>query len=184
VSFAFAPQRAVDWGYAAGALACLVLLGIVVLRRRRLAPAPATPPAPMAVDDRPWRLPARHALLAGAAAAAVFGFAFALRAGVVIGPAVALAMWRGVSARTLIAAAGVLLAVVVPVLYVLFPGTDRGGYDTAYPVQHLGAHWVAVGALVMLVLALARTLGVSRASRTNRGREAGAEAGPAGRSQA
>jgi hypothetical protein len=129
-------------------------------------------------------LPARHALLAGAAAAAVFGFAFALRAGVVIGPVVALAMWRGVSPRRLIMAAGALLAVVVPVLYVLFPGTDRGGYDTAYPVQHLGAHWVAVGALVMLVLGLARTLAVSRASRRSRGRAGEAGAEPAGRSRA
>jgi hypothetical protein len=184
VSFAFAPQQVVDWGYAAGALGCLVLLGIVVVRRHRRGAAAAAAPAPLAVDDRPWRLPLRHALLAGAAAAAVFGFAFALRAGVVIGPAVALAMWRGVSARALITAAGALLAVVVPLLYVLFPGTDRGGYDTAYPVQHLGAHWVAVGAFVMLVLALGRTLALSRANRASHGRAAGAEAEPAGRSQA
>jgi hypothetical protein len=110
------------------------------------------------VDDRPWRLPLRQALVAGAAAGAVFGFVFALRAGVAIGPAVALLLWRGVSPRLLISAAGALLAVVVPALYLLFPSTDRGGYDTAYPVEHLGAHWVTVAALVLLVLGLARTL--------------------------
>jgi arabinofuranan 3-O-arabinosyltransferase len=191
VSFALAPQRAVDWGYAVGALACLVLLAVVLLglrlrRRSRAAAVVTTPPAPIEVDDRPWRLPARRALLAGVAAAVVFGFAFALRAGVVIGPVVALAMWRGVSARVLITVAGALLAIVVPALYLLFPGTDRGGYDTAYPVQHLGAHWVAVGAIVMLVLALARTLAQSlnRASRSSRGRAAAAPAAPAPRSRA
>jgi hypothetical protein len=176
VSFAFAPQRAVDWGYAIGALACLVLLVILLLGRRARAragrgtppppragmPDPGTRPAPMPVDDRPWRLPARRALLAGLAAAAVFGFVFALRAGVVIGPAVALVMWRGVSPRALITAAGALLAIAVPALYLVFPATDRGGYDTAYPVQRLGAHWVAVAALVLLILALARTLSLNR----------------------
>jgi arabinofuranan 3-O-arabinosyltransferase len=185
VSFTFAPQRAVDWGYAIGALACLVLLALVVLRRRRAADDAAAaaaqgPPAPIEPDDRPWRLPARQALLAGLAAAAVFGFAFALRAGVAIGPAVALAMWRGLSARAMITAAGALLAIVVPALYVLFPGTDRGGYDTAYPVQHLGAHWVAVAAVVLLVLALARTL--STASPSSRARRAAAADAPAARS--
>jgi arabinofuranan 3-O-arabinosyltransferase len=181
VSFAFAPQRAVDWGYAIGALACLVLLGLVALRGRRALAAPAQgPPAPIEPDDRPWRLSARHAVLAGLAAAAVFGFAFALRAGVAIGPAVALVMWRGFSARAMIAAAGALLAIVVPALYLLFPGTDRGGYDTAYPVQHLGAHWVAVAAVVLLVLALARTL--STASPSSRARRAAATGGRAARS--
>jgi hypothetical protein len=119
-------------------------------------------------------------VLAGLAAAAVFGFAFALRAGVAIGPAVALVMWRGFSARAMIAAAGALLAIVVPALYVLFPGTDRGGYDTAYAVQHLGAHWVAVAAVVLLVLALARTL--STASPSSRARRAAATGGRAARS--
>jgi hypothetical protein len=46
----------------------------------------------------------------------------------------------------------------VPALYVIFPATDRGGYDPAYPVERLGAHWVTVGAVVLLIFALARTL--------------------------
>jgi arabinofuranan 3-O-arabinosyltransferase len=178
VSFAFAPQRAVNWGYAIGALACLVLLALLLLRRPRRRVEPDAAPAPLPVDDRPWRLPARQALLAGAVAAAAFGFAFALRAGVVIGPAVALMLWRGVWPRLLISAAGVLLAVVVPALYLLFPSTDRGGYDTAYPVEHLGAHWVTVAAVVLLVLGLARTL--STATRRSGGRADGEAAAPSG----
>jgi hypothetical protein len=185
VSLSFAPQKAVYWGYAIGALACLVLLGLLLFRRPRPEPerraAPKPEPAPnlyaaawnaAAPDDSPWRLPLRRALAAGVAAALVFGFAFALRAGVVIGPAVALILWRGLSARALITVAGALLTVVVPALYLLFPATDRGGYDTAYPVERLGAHWVTVAAVVLLVLALARTL--STASRASRGRAAAA----------
>src|SRR5204863_4654030 len=114
-----------------GALACLVLLFLMVVRRPRRVDAPTVPLEP---DDRPWRLPARQALLAGVAAAVVFGFAFALRAGVAIGPVTALVLWRGMSARTMILIAGALLAIVVPAIYVIFPATDRGGYGPAYPV--------------------------------------------------
>ncbi|MGH2857993.1 MAG: hypothetical protein ACRDMJ_10975, partial [Solirubrobacteraceae bacterium] len=64
----------------------------------------------------------------------------------------------GVRVRSLLGAAGLLLVVVVPVLYLLFPGIDQGGYDFGYASQHLGAHWVAVGAFALLVLALARDL--------------------------
>jgi hypothetical protein len=152
VTFHFAPQRAVDAGYWIGALACLVLAAILLFHRpRRERP---DPPQDLAVDDtlRPW--PIRRALLAGAAAGLVLGFAFALRAGIAIAPAVALILWRGWSPRALILAAGGLLTIVVPILYVLFPGTDRGGYDTEYAVQHLGAHWVTVAAVVLLVVAL------------------------------
>jgi hypothetical protein len=159
-SFTFSPQSVVTGGYVAGALACAALLALLLLRRpaRRTTPAPE----PLAADDRPWRLPARQALAAGAIAAAVFGFLFALRAGVVIGPAVAVLLWRGASARALTLAAGALLALGVPLLYLLFPGDDRGGYDTRYAVEHLAAHWVAVAAFVLLVLALARTLAAAR----------------------
>jgi hypothetical protein len=157
VSLVFAPQTAVDWGYAIGALACLALLGILAVRRPRPRRDAAVHP-PLHPDDRPWRLPARQALLAGAGAAVLFGFVFALRAGVAIGPAVALVLWRGASPRTLITAAGALLAIVVPAIYVVFPATDRGGYGPAYSVERLGAHWVTVAAVVLLILALARQL--------------------------
>jgi FtsH-binding integral membrane protein len=175
-SFSFGPQRAVDWGYAIGALACLALLALMLLLRRRRQASLAPSTAPLPIDDATWRLPARQALLAGVAAAVAFGFVFALRAGVVIGPVTALVLWRGISSRQMIMVAGALLAVVVPAVYVIFPATDRGGYGPAYPVERLGAHWVTVGAVVLLILALARTL--STASRASRGRAA-AEPRPA-----
>ncbi|HKP90814.1 MAG TPA: hypothetical protein VJT75_12685, partial [Thermoleophilaceae bacterium] len=154
VELRFAPQRAVEIGYLVGGLACLVLVAILLFRRPR-RDEPAAAPANLPVDDerRPW--PLRRALVAGLVAGAVLGFAFALRAGVVIAPAVALILWRGWSPRVLILAAGALLTVVVPVVYLLFPGDDRGGYDTEYAVEHLGAHWVTVAAVVLLVVAVA-----------------------------
>jgi arabinofuranan 3-O-arabinosyltransferase len=166
VEFAFAPQRFVDVGYAIGGLACLVLLALLLVGGRRRAPAPSPPPADLSIDDRPHRLPLRQALIGGVAAGAVFGFVFALRAGVLIGPGVAFILWRGFSPRQLILAAGALLALVVPALYLLFPAEDRGGYNNEYAVEHLGAHWVAVAAFVLLVLALAGTL--MMATRSNR----------------
>jgi hypothetical protein len=172
-SFSFGPQRAVNWGYAIGALACLVLLAIMLLRRARRAESvedgPAAASVPLPVDDGSWRLPARRALLAGVAAGIAFGFVFALRAGVVIGPVTALVLWRGISTRQMVTIAGALLAIVVPAVYLIFPATDRGGYGPAYPVERLGAHWITVAAVVLLILALARTLrGASTASRASR----------------
>jgi hypothetical protein len=179
VSLTFGPQKAVWWGYAVGALACLVLLVLMVVRRPRRVDVDK--PVPLEPDDRPWRLPAREALLVGVAAAVVFGFVFALRAGLAIGPVTALVLWRGMSTRTMILIAGALLAIVVPAIYVIFPATDRGGYGPAYPVERLGAHWVTVGALVLLIFALART--VSRASRASRARAAAEADAPEARSR-
>jgi hypothetical protein len=116
------------------------------------------------------------------AAALAFGFVFALRAGVVIGPVTALALWRGINPRQMITIAGALLAIAVPAIYLIFPADDRGGYSPAYPTDRLGAHWVTVGAVVLLILALAQTL--SRASRARSGRAAAAAPpAPAARSQ-
>jgi hypothetical protein len=169
VSFAFAPQGAVSAGLVLGGLACLALLVLLVVRRPR-PEAGDDPPAEIAVDERVARWPLRRALAAGVVAALAFGFAFALRAGVLVGPAVALILWRGVSPKLLIIAAGALLGVVVPALYVLFPAFDRGGYNGAYAVENVNPHWAAVGAFALLVVALARML--STATRRSGGREA------------
>jgi arabinofuranan 3-O-arabinosyltransferase len=179
VSFRFAPQDAVDAGYWIGGAACALLAALLLLRRpwRR---SPAQPPAELPVDDRPAPWTPRAAALAGLGAGALLGFVFAVRAGVAIAPAVALILWRGWSPRWLILTAGALLVVVVPALYLIFPGTDRGGYDTDYAAEHLGAHWVAVAALVLLLVALARIL--STAIRRSGGPAAGPvdeRAGPA-----
>jgi hypothetical protein len=127
-------------------------------------------PSAIEVDDRARPLGLARAAALALAIGAVCAFVFALRAGAVAAPLAFLIFWRGVPTRTLILAAGALLAVVVPALYLLFPSTDRGGYSTEYATDHLGAHWVAVAALVMLAIALWRTL--STASRRRGGRAA------------
>jgi hypothetical protein len=165
VAFRFAPQDAVRAGHWVGGAVCALLVAILLLRRPRRRQEPGEP-ADLPVDDGRAGWPVRAAVLAGLAAGAVFGFVFALRAGAAIAPAVALILWRGWSPRALILAAGGLLVLVVPALYLLFPGEDRGGYDTEFAVDHLGAHWVTVAAVTLLLVALARTLSTAiRASR-------------------
>jgi hypothetical protein len=90
---------------------------------------------------------------------------------VAIAPAVALILWRGWSPRALVLAGAGLLAVVVPALYLIIPGRDRGGYDTRFAVEHIAAHWVTVAGVVLLLLALWQT--ISTATRAS-GRRAGA----------
>ena len=72
------------------------------------------------------------------------------------------------------------LAIVVPALYLLFPGRNRGGYSTSYATEHLGAHWVTVAAVLALATALVWQLAVSRARARRDARAAGraGEAGP------
>ena len=103
----------------------------------------------------PWRLPASSRAL------------FGLRAGAVAAPILALLLWRGAGAPLLLAAAGVLLAVVVPLVYLLFPVENRNGFNPAYSVENVEAHWVAVAAWVLLAFALWRIL--STASRRGAG---------------
>jgi arabinofuranan 3-O-arabinosyltransferase len=165
VDFAFAPNRWVWAGYAASAVAILVLLGLVLAaalrarRERRAAPAATTParaaplPDPHAVAFGPVR-----AGLVALAAAVPLALAFSLRSGPLIAIGIFVILWRGIGARALALAAGALLVVVVPLLYVLRPLHDHHGYNFGYAVDRLGAHDVGVAALLLLALALVRTV--------------------------
>jgi hypothetical protein len=94
-------------------------------------------------------------------------FCFSLRSGLLIAPAVAFVLWRGVPAKPLAIAGGLLLAIAVPLDYILFPAPDFGGYNPGYAGDQVSGHWIAVAAWVLLALALWRTL--SRASRPRGG---------------
>ena len=108
-----------------------------------------------------------------------------VRAGPPIGLGVGLVLWRGVGSRALVAAAVVALAVVVPAIYVIFPAEDRGGYNSGYAQDILGAHWVGVAAFVLLFLALARSLSALSTATDRRGaREHAPPASASPRSQA
>ena len=162
VRFEFGPERAVRAGYALSGAACLGLLALLLVGRRRRGPAPrpAARRAGLPLAPRPLGRAAALAL----AIASVVGFVFALRAGAVALPVLFLLFWRGASITVLVATAGALLAVVVPVLYLAFPPDDLGGHNSSYATEALGAHWVSVAALVLLALALWRML----AGRTRR----------------
>ena len=90
---------------------------------------------------------------------------FAIRAGAVSFPLLTLVLWRGIGAGALARVAAVLLAVVVPVIYLITSPANQGGYDFSYPVKLIWAHWVGVGALVLLGLSLFMTLAAARSER-------------------
>ena len=59
-------------------------------------------------------------------------------------------------------AAGLLLVVAVPVLYLLGGWRDHGGFNSNYANDHQGGHWAAVAAVVLLGVVLVWTLFVTR----------------------
>jgi membrane protease YdiL (CAAX protease family) len=159
---AFAPDRLVRTGYAVSAVVLVLLLAMLALRR----PPPAAAPPPRVADHGVPVLPARRAAVMALAAGAVLGFVFAAR----VAPPIALATYvvlrRGTGARALASAAGALLVVVVPVLTLAIPVRNRGGYNPEYAQSRIAVHWVAVAAVVLLILALARELGAARRRRS------------------
>jgi hypothetical protein len=181
--FAFAPQKPVHWIQILSALACLVLLAIAVgARSRQPARGPAwrrwAPPdlhdADVAFadddperddlpDDPPRPVPLARAAVIGLVVGAILAFCFSLRSGLLIAPATALVLWRGIAAKPLAIAGGLLLAVAVPLDYIVFPAPNLGGYNPGYAGDQISGHWIAVAAWVLLALALWRTL--STASR-------------------
>lgn len=164
VDVRFGPDRTILVAYGVSAVGILALLGLLVAGRRRRhdAAAVAVPGELDPAADRPAPRPLLRALAIGAVAGAVLGFVFALRAGVVLGPLVALVLWRGVPPRVLVTVASLALLLVVPPLYLLTGDADPGGYDTAYATDRIAAHWVAVGAVALLLVALVRWLAADR----------------------
>ena len=70
---------------------------------------------------------------------------------------------RGRCARCSPGSRPALLGLVVPLLYAdRSRPDDRGGYNFEYSVDLIDAHWVAVGALVLLMAACWRVLSAAR----------------------
>jgi hypothetical protein len=167
VRFYFAPMGAVRVSYAIsgfGIAAALILLAAFAFRRRRKGRSEPAPAALMKDSDPPAKLRIQTALLWGIAAACICGFIFGLRAGVALGPLTALLLWRGVSAKRLFIAAGLLLAIFVPTLYVVLPVRNGGGYNFDYSAELIAAHWVAVLAVTLLALGLIRCFAAARSA--------------------
>jgi hypothetical protein len=184
LSFTYGPDRLMsDADLVSGAAALAMLIGLAVLavgrRRRRPGRAgePETGPggarrAALVRDQPALTLPRRwsapRAVAAGIVASGVLGFVFALRAGAVLGPLMALALWRGVGELWLTRLAGGLLVIVVPAIYLIFPPANRGGFDANYAEVEIYAHFVAVLAVCALGLALVRVLADMRSQRRTR----------------
>jgi arabinofuranan 3-O-arabinosyltransferase len=164
VSFTFSPNRMAAIGYllsALAGLACVLLIvaGVVRARRRGDGPAVADPEL---LDTPAQARPALRSVAVALPAAALFAFFFGLRAGVVAWPVLAFVLWRGVGAPLLSLTAGALLAIVVPVLYVVDAPDSAGGNHYGYASQHMAAHWVGLAAIGLLILALWRELAARR----------------------
>jgi hypothetical protein len=142
-----------------------VALGLLTLlaRRRRWVPGSDEDRPPLPDPDPVARWPLGRAVAAGLAAGVVLGFVFSIRSGLLIAPGVALLLWFGLGVRRLVLFAGALLAVVVPVLYLALLPNEHGGFNFfTYPVDLILPHWFGVVAVVLLIVALVRTLAVAR----------------------
>jgi arabinofuranan 3-O-arabinosyltransferase len=166
VSFVFAPNRLAAVGYAISGLSavvCVLLLAVQWWRRRRTAARRVDEPV-----ARRWevhRLPpiaAWRAVALAVPAAVVFGFVFGVIPGLVGAVALAVILWRGIGAPALTLSAAGLLGIVVPVLYLVHPGSETGGNHFGYASQHLAAHYVGVAAVGLLAVALALTVVAAR----------------------
>jgi hypothetical protein len=108
-------------------------------------------------DDAP-RMPAIRAALLALVLSLPFGFVFAARATPLFAVALFLILWRAIPTRHLLAAAGLLLVVAVPLLTLAIPVDNRGGYDPDYAGERVAVHWVAAAAVAILIFTLARVL--------------------------
>ena len=169
--FTYGLQRAATLGYVVSGArlprSCSPLLAGLGRRRRPRAAHP--PPAPLpAAPDPPRPLAPRRAAVVAVVAAAVLGFCFGLRAGVVLGAAARprpVARRRGPRARI---SAGALLASPCRCptcssrccrVAATRAATTAATRTTASP-----AHWLALAALTALGLVLWRTLASARAA--------------------
>jgi hypothetical protein len=168
VTFEFRPQDVVRAGYAISGLVCALLLaflagGWLIVRRRPEKPLVAgAGPLP---EDRPHRLPLLRAALLALVLTAPLAVLFAARTSVLLFPLLTFILWRGLGSRVLTLVAAGLLGIVVPVLYLVLTPRDRGGFNFEYSTELISAHWVAVGAFVLLMVACGRTLAAARGRR-------------------
>jgi arabinofuranan 3-O-arabinosyltransferase len=177
VSIWFGPQSDVVAGFALGAMACLLLLVVLVaglMRRtapRRAIAAPEWTAGASGASFRFGRAVRRSpASVAGVSLAGGVAFALLLgvRAGILIGVAFAVILSCRLSSDAVIAAAGALLVIAIPVYYALVTGPNPRGYDAAYQLQHEAGHWMAAAAVALLTLALALEVTARRAPPSSR----------------
>ena len=84
--------------------------------------------------------------------ALALGFAFAARATPLFALGVFFVLWRGIGAKPLALAGGAVLGLALPLLYVVAPPENRGGFNPEYSIDRIAAHWVAVAGVTLMIL--------------------------------
>jgi arabinofuranan 3-O-arabinosyltransferase len=166
VAFTYAPQSGVRLGILISGAVCVLLLaflvgGRVLTRRRQPAPGPPR----LLPEERPAGMALGRAAATSFVATLPLAFLFAARSSVVIFPVLTLILWRGVGSRLLTGIAAALLGIVVPILYAVYSPRDLGGYSLDYGRDVIWAHWAAVAALILLMIACWRLLASAREGR-------------------
>ena len=159
VSFSFRPQRVANASYVLSAIgilamAAVFLLGTLPGRRRSDVPARTDGRrrrgrlAILDIDDPVRRPGVLRSVPIAAAVGGVAAACFALRMGVVLGPAALLLLLVGVNARRLLALASLIL-LAIPIVYVAHPAPRFVNYAQ----HHITGHWLAVAAVWCLAAA-------------------------------
>ena len=163
VAFDYAPQDRVRMGLLISAVVCLLLLAFLIAGRVFGSWSPPSAQSPRLLpEERPVRMPLLRAAAAAFVATLPLAFLFAARSSVVIFPILTLILWRGARSRLLTGIAAGLLGIAVPLLYAIYSPRNLGGYSLDYSRDVIWAHWAAVAALILLIVACWRTLASAR----------------------
>ena len=155
-NFVFAPQKGVQQSYLISAVACALMVVLMLASWRWVGTtALVTRRLPEAVS-RGMSLP--KAIVVSVALSLPMTLFFALRTGPPLFVVLTFLLWRGVRPRKIAAFAAGLLLIAVPATYAIIAPADYGGYDFPYAPRLIAAHWIGVGAVVLLGFALVRII--------------------------
>ena len=166
LAFTFAPQSGARQSYIISGLTCLLLIVFMLFGAVRGRVRPAVRAAITQLPAAPARgLPLPLAAALALALAIPIGAIFALRAGAGSFPLLTFVLWRGYEPGALTRIAALLLAIAVPIAYLLGSPPNLGGYNFDYSTKLIDAHWIGVAALVLLALATFKSLAAARPRR-------------------
>ena len=150
VTFTFAPQNGVNRSYVISAVVIVLLaLLLIFTRPPREADAPVLSEF-LDLSTAQRRLRLRRALGWALLVTIPLAFIFAWRSAILIAPALAFILWRGIGPRALAATSAGLIGIAIPIAYIIAQPNNEGGYNFGYSVDVIYGHWIGVGAVVLL----------------------------------